>query len=26
MGVDWVRCYKEIITLRNEFAERVTVQ
>ena len=26
MGVDWVRCYKEITNLRNEFQERVTVQ
>ena len=26
MGVDWERCYKEIITLRNEFAQRVTVK
>ena len=26
MGVDWVRCYQEIETLRAEFQERVTVQ
>ncbi len=26
MGVDWVRCYKEITNLRNEFQERVTVE
>ena len=26
MGVDWERCYKEIVNLRTQFAERVTVQ